>query len=325
MSFKRYPDMINHFNVKDIDRFLSWFPELEDEEYILTEKEDGANFQIDYNSDGSKSFGSRNQKLGENSNFNSFQEVLKNNPRFEEFDSHMWFMSKFFNKSYIVYGEIFGSGILKRIEYGSKKVRFYDIYNLTDEVFLPVSESKEIFDMYGLYPPVVNLSVIGIKNVLEYPNEFQSFFTPEGYEKDNTAEGFVAVPFYRNYYSRLGARFMIKSKGPKFQEKMKHKTNINRVIEELDPKFRSLSKQAEEYVNENRILSTISKIGQPESMKDFSTYIKEITRDYQEDFRKEHEEEIQNMDKEEIKKLFKSANNYATVLLKKYILKGGTF
>jgi ribosome recycling factor len=60
-------------------------------------------------------------------------------------------------------------------------------------------------------------------------------------------------------------------------------------------------------------------------MKDFSTYIREINRDYQEDFRKDYEEEIQNMNKEEIKKIFKSANNYATVLLKKFILKGGTF
>jgi vacuolar-type H+-ATPase catalytic subunit A/Vma1 len=106
---------------------------------------------------------------------------------------------------------------------------------------------------------------------------------------------------------------------------MKHKVRVNRVIEELDPVFRSLSKQAEEYVNENRVLSAISKLGEPESMKDFSTYIREITRDYQEDFRKEHEEEITNLDKEEIKKIFKSGNNYATVLLKKYILKGGKF
>jgi len=284
-----------------------------------------SNFSVTYNPDRSRSFGSRNQKLGDNSNFNSFQDVLKNTIRFNEFDSHMKYYSQFFSKSYIVYGEIFGSGILKRIEYGSKKVRFYDIYNLTDNVFLPVSESKAIIDMYDLYPPVVNSLVTGIKNVLEYSNEFQSYLTPEGYEKDNTAEGFVAVPYYRNYYSKLGARFILKSKGPKFQEKMKHKTNVNKVIKELDPVFRSLSKEAEEYVNENRILSTISKLGQPESMKDFSTYIREITRDYQEDFRKDHEEELECMSKEEIKKIFKSANNYATVLLKKFILKGGTF
>ena len=41
--FKKFPSIENHYQQKNIDYWLRLYPELKDEDYVITEKLDGAN------------------------------------------------------------------------------------------------------------------------------------------------------------------------------------------------------------------------------------------------------------------------------------------
>lgn len=76
MEFKKYPSIENHYRNKHIEKWLSKFPSLKDEEFIIQEKIHGSNFQIIITND-DVSFASRNNILEDNAKFYDYQNVMR--------------------------------------------------------------------------------------------------------------------------------------------------------------------------------------------------------------------------------------------------------
>jgi len=169
--FKKYPDIENTYNQKKIDRFLWDFPILKNEQYIVTEKRDGSNIQIIFEPDkDSFKIGSRNRILDENESFNDVWEEIKD-PFYNGLISYGKHLSQIHNAVVTFYGEIFGKGIQKRINYGDEKyIEIFDIAidgELMPQMFLV--EDKILTDymvpVYGLLD--------GIQNALDFePDNF---------------------------------------------------------------------------------------------------------------------------------------------------------
>ncbi|MFW6130656.1 MAG: RNA ligase family protein [Atribacterota bacterium] len=117
---------------------------------ILTEKIDGANFRLMFSPDEPPKFGSKSHVLNlNNNNFYNISSVLETLPLDK--------MQEFANKETIIfYGELFGKGINKNIDYsrllGNKErdVFFFDIYNVNEGFYYSRKAFYEICQEIGI-------------------------------------------------------------------------------------------------------------------------------------------------------------------------------
>jgi len=311
--FKKFYKIRNHYDRKRILKWVEYYPELASCKFIVQEKIHGANFAIQFKSDGSYSFQKRNSNLSMDSNFFNFQLILEDQEVISFID-RMTCFCKTQCCNWIIFGELYGDGIQKEVKYGSKrKVRFFDGYDCdTERWFAP----EELIALAGesLYVPVVGY-FDGLLKALDVNIEFNSLLNPI---EDNICEGVVIRPFEKNYIY-MHDHLVIKKKNEKFKEKVKK--NIDKGNEPLDENILRYSEIACSYVTENRLSNVISHIGEPSGMKDFGNYIAEFMKDYREDVYEENPE-IKDLPKKDLKIVFRSANNIAVEMLKKLIMEG---
>lgn len=74
--FKKYNSIDNHYQTKEIMRWLSEYPELENETFVLTEKVDGANIQLYFTPDGGFKYGKRSAFLSPDEKFFDLHELV---------------------------------------------------------------------------------------------------------------------------------------------------------------------------------------------------------------------------------------------------------
>lgn len=120
MGFKKYPSLTNDYRQKEIGWWLDNFPELKEEIYCTTEKIHGANFQVLIES-GRITYGKRTSFLSEEDNFFDFQNVMKKYEREFSTLQQMIINSNGEIWSLRLYGELFGGGIQKGVDYGIEK------------------------------------------------------------------------------------------------------------------------------------------------------------------------------------------------------------
>lgn len=297
--FKEYSSIENHYNSKWVNYFLSIHPELKDEVFILQEKIDGANFQVIISSD-SIHFARRSGMLDATDNFYGWQNVVS--AYYEEFKNIQSSARVASGRVVRLYGELYGKGIQKRVNYGDSK--YFCIFDVSiGDTNLAPDEVFYFLDKYNLgilLPPTVDI-VKGLEFALNYSEEFKSLLTPDGYDKDNFAEGFVIKPYHKFYAMSHRQRlepFFIKKKNPKFKEVKERAPKVE------DTTDRTLNYLFLSYLTENRLASVFSKEGVIQDQSEIGKYINFMIVDAKKDFMKDHEEKLIGLDEKEIKLIF---------------------
>lgn len=302
--FKKYNSIENHYQSKHINRFAERFPSIPDDVYSIEEKLDGSNISIVISNQNVR-WAKRSQMIADDDNFNGLQSIKGD---YQEVID-MLFTYKEMNDINVIqiFGEIFGQGIQKRINYGDGKyIRFFDI--MIDGVFQTPEFLENLFKQNGLEHFLVKRFALieGLENALNFDCHVVN-------ENGSLIEGVVIKPYKDNYISPVGERFLIKKKNPEFSEREKV-TKVKAIKESFRPEVIELSKIFASYVNENRVLSIFSKEGEIDNPKEIGKYIKLVLEDAKEDFLKENE--LIEMDKKEEKFVYNVGNTIVNILQK---------
>ena len=332
--FKKYTDIENSYRAKYINDFFDRHPEMREARWGITEKIDGSNcsFIFDKQESGKFkfSYGKRSGLIASDENFYGIQNVVKEMDPFirnvilqlNHFPSIMENATTF-----TLFGELYGPGIQKRIDYGTKKrIAFFDI--AIDGQFVNQSTFftlMKMFDEYNQYTVPMLAVTDSFDHALQYDTHFNSLMGPKCGELENECEGVVIKPWLADMSTLIDQyghpeNFYIKSKNEKFAEKMK--TKYKKPMEPQSEALTNAQSIFAEYLNENRIKSVFSKEGEISDMKEMGKYIKLILEDAKEDFMKDHYEDV-FMDKElsdkERGKIFKIAGKILSKELMKYV------
>jgi len=311
--FKKYPSLTNHYHSKDIDYFTTKYgDEMREVTWQITEKIHGANFSILFTPNSSPNWFSRNQQIT-NANFYNCEDLIL------EYVNKLKIAQNWVNqtnRTFRVFGELYGPGIQKGVDYGpERKIRFYDL--MIDDMLVPQQEFENFFYDHGLGSLMV--PIIGRVGTLEEGLEFDSRFDSKLSTKEgNICEGIVIKPYEKVFVDSQGSVFYIKKKNEEFKEKQKVKkerteTQYTEEVNKWHNEFLS-------YINKNRAESVFSKEGEISSFKDIGKYISLIHQDALDDFNKEHSDDFVREDftKKELKHIFNSSKDVVK-LLKEYL------
>ncbi len=320
MKFFKYPKIVNVDNTKVIQKM--------EDEIVMTrnwhifEKIDGANFSVYYRPEtGEMKFARRTDFLKDDESFYGWQdyfmeewkETFKKEVRefcaFAEQWLYKWYDE---HLDYIVfYGEFFGNGIQKRINYGEKQFLIFDVALHTKEgnfTFLPFIKAVAWIPEKYLALPIDVVSDFN-KAIETDVESLVSKYSPTG----DLAEGIVIkpnVPIWNRFDKRF---FMLKKKRQAFKErKAKPKVKVDNKFDYLQP----IVQTGIELVNENRLKSAESKLGKFESMEQLGDFIKEINKDILADFK-----DLEQLNKQEQHYVKKELNRAVVNFLKGYLLK----
>lgn len=274
MQFSKFNSLENTYRQNLIDKVQ--YEGKDEGDWIVTEKVHGANFS--FWCDGKEVLtASRSQFV--DGTFYNCQSVIN---RYA--DAILQNHKAVFEEGVVVviYGELFGKGIQKEVEYGEKDFCAFDL------VINGVVQDKIIQRGHCEALGIPNAPYIfsgSFKECLKVNNTFKSFLTPEGYEGENNAEGLVIEPVVPTYFNN-GSRIYFKNKTEGFSEK-KHKTKEQQVFE-LSEDESALFNEILQYNTEQRVSNVISKYGNV-SNKDFGKILGLTVQDIFEEFTKETE------------------------------------
>ena len=291
--FHKWKSFENHYNEKYLYFWQKQFP-LNDYEFQVQEKIDGANFSFLFEPNKSPTYYKRSG-IADHGFFN--YRDLFNQQEYNDFVIKVQNYVDNHNNQLQFIGELFGSGIQNRISYGEGRIwRWFGIYE--NEVLVSLEREKEldeVLSIFNLRVPVIE-DRVKLVDVFALDVELLTSrlceFKPEGICIRNWGEPIS----FRNEY------FLVKKKSINFMEnggnpgKKKKKYQINKEEKEvLD--------RVIDYVNENRTASLISKKGKLDDPKNFGDYMKAYVEDVFVDFDKDNDNFIKNMDKKENKRL----------------------
>lgn len=304
MQFLKWPSAENTYREREIEYWLRLYPELVDGKFLLTEKIDGSNLQIAINRDELK-IGSRNQWIDMGGSFQGLPvQTLLNN-----LSELITLLSEYAitNDCEVrLFGELFGQGILNRIDYGGTK-RFLAFGIMLDGQLQPPEVLFALVPDKFLVPTVA--IVQGLELALNYDIKFDSLILGKA---DNLCEGVVITPMDKVYADRNGSIFMFKKKNEDFNEKVSvEKTEVDNEVLRLNREFKS-------YFTESRLMSVFSKEGVIESPKQIGTYIRLVMVDATEEFLKDFGEEFNALDKSQQKSVLNIGGTVAN-MLKSYL------
>lgn len=319
----KFPSIENTYDQKNIDFWLRNFPELENELFLITSKIDGSNFSIIITEDGIR-YASRNRIIEENDSFFNYREVVKRYERdINLFQKHL---IKFGLNKIQITCELFGRSVFNRVQYfPENRLRILSI--AIDDKWLSPSALMTLIMSVGLtgldnegevdntFSEALVLApkitrVAGLKEALSYNCEHKSLINRD-IEGENFEEGIIIQP-YSKIYSYINTEgeykmFILKSKHPKFADKMKANNVKNDNQVELSPQ----SLLIKEYINKSRIVSVISKYGQMTSFSDIPKYLQLVKDDIYQDIIKEHQLSLKDFNSS-----FKPLNNEVVKLLR---------
>lgn len=326
-KFIKFPSLENHYRGKELGYWLDHNPELALEEFIITEKIDGSNFCIVISKDLPVYFQSRNQILTWESSFFDFQQALK--PHREKIETlqrvvdneHAWDEIR-------VYGEIFGEGVQRRIDYGTEKY-FKPFEVWCDGYPKSIAEAKALFKDCGFedwWVPVVafapNLETamaIDVEDLLTRhagPQESLSHYV----------EGVVISPLNKVYLAKPddpenSSRFLIKKKSDRFAEVSNAKRKVTKGREAFKgcEQWERLKDIFIRHFNDNRVNTLISKLGPLDDMAKFSEYHKALRNDAKDDFLKDNLDQFVHLNDSEKKDIINSGAKLAASLLKQAV------
>lgn len=255
------------------------------ERWIITEKIDGCNFSIIVDDKGNYQFGSRSEPL-DSSNTTALYGLLSDISIFSETIAAL---KRAINSYYfgtdvtqlVIYGEWFGPGIMRRIDYGDKKqFRFFALrkINYRDQCsrlsYQDLTQFLHDFNLEKFAAPKV-AELATFDDALRFNSTFDTRIGASGQQ----AEGFIITPKFAK------TNFAVKVKSSQFLEtrnKPKISTAISRSQLAVD-----LHQAFLQYITLNRMLSVFSKFGEPNA-SDAGRYIKAFVEDAFIDFCKDY-------------------------------------
>lgn len=306
MNLVKWTEIENHYRNKHIEKAVSFYPELLNERYVISEKVDGSNFQWALSPDGTVRCASRNNYLDMNGSFQgaNIQSL---------YQAHNYLLSELLSdamytgKEIRLYGELFGQGIQKRVDYGPQKRLVY-FGLMIDNEWQSFATLEYMLGSRGcsdLLVPVLQIAD-GLQEALDFDTEFDSLLNDK---QDNLTEGVVIQPYAKVYLDGNGSPFILKKKNEKFGEKQKTERIFDMEVMTLNAEFES-------YITENRLLAVFSKEGRIQSPKEIGKYIKLLLADAQDDFLKDND--ISHLDKQQQKDVFNVGSLIAN-MLKSYL------
>jgi hypothetical protein len=317
----KYPKLIGSHLGSSINRWLMHDPAISQLHFGITEKLDGANFQIriDKPTDTEPRLFSRNQETDWGFfNVGAIRDhIMSHIPRLQ-------MLSRSYNCTPVsFFGELTGPNINGRCLYsglGPSQLMFriFDICIhggvASDFWMLPVQVEYIFADRQWCLAPKVAV-VEGLDNALEYDTKFNSLVTPAGVDT-NLCEGVVIRP----YMAEVGYKdptegwkqFILKKKNEEFADgkakrQSKPKVELEPHVQELQDKFRAM-------LSHNRVLDYFSKEGRIVDTKQIGPYIAGISKDAIDDLILEHPE-FQHLDKKERKQITCIAGRVISKLL----------
>ena len=175
------------------------------------------------------------------------------------------------------------------------------VYNKS---YLDLDISARIFEELG-FIYAHNLFQGSLEECLAYPNEFESKI-PEYLGlpliPGNIAEGVVIKPLSVKFLPSKD-RVILKNKNPKYEEKIVRKAKIKRPKPKVSDLVNDLRGEALAYINENRLQSVISKIGEVDltaiknDPKQIGKVLGPLAQDVLQDFLKDFGAEFEALEK----------------------------
>ncbi len=306
MKFKKYPSLISHYQVDTLSWWLNKYPELGHQSYVVTEKLHGSCLTVNITKD-LIDIGSRVALIESDNKFYGYKCIKESYKEMFEILQEYLKISKIDNLT--LYGEFFGKGIQKGVQYGEKQYRIFDL--AIEGKLVPFYALQSIFKILQLEEYLIPIYKVAssFKEAYNYNIEKDSVIL--GIE-NNQIEGVVIKP-YRTVYMDNDKLFSVKKKNEKFKEKSMKSDRIKKEIpQELINKREELAL----YVNNNRVWSAFSKLGVINSFNDITKYMRFIMEDVEIDYFKDNGV----IDKKELKVISKLGNKKCVELLKNYIL-----
>lgn len=290
MTFKKWPSIENSYQQKFIDAFLAEFWDLAEESFVVTEKIHGSNLSFFFAPGEPWKIGKRTSYLRDGEKFFGIHAVL---PEYEPILGRVQAFVEKGGFSIRLFGEFFGPGIQKGVDYGEyKRILFFGL--MVDDELMPFSILQEVAEQLGFAEHLVPIAgfVSDLVGVLDFNTEFVSLVNPiEG----NLCEGVVIQPYRKVYINRGGKTFLLKTKNEKFKEKSRAK----KPPLPDDPEVQRLHSEFKLYITGNRLQGVFSKHGEIEGPKQIGDYIRLMIQDALKDFLKEHEEAFGALNKGE--------------------------
>lgn len=359
MKFKKYSEIENTYNSSIIDKIRFNNLDAPSIMYGCYRKLDGSNLQFSIDEQGSLQVGSRNQ-LVTGTNFMNWKAVAKrdgikeklsyikseiamfhiNNERLND-----WLKTININKfSLTMFGEICG-GLYRHpdVERDNTSVRIQGRIDYSPsnqwvpfDLRLTCSGSSFIVDMDLLKNlcDMANLKcqIEEFRGTFDECLNFSPVFNDDtGHRfwglpiiENNVAEGVVIKPIIPTFIGE--SRIILKNKNPKYKERIRATKTNNKANPGIKDRERYWFDILKEYMNENRVLTAISKVG----CENFGNIMKESCCDALKDFRKENpkfeEDERQNDPKDfNVGNITKAFNKYSSNIVREVFLKNRKF
>lgn len=277
--------------------------------WIVTEKVDGANFSFWCDGEQVK-VASRNQFV--DGTFYGCQEVIDEiAPKILAFCSDN-------DTQIVIYGELYGDGIQKRVNYGKKSFVAFDVHCANSNNPVDKEFAIDLCERIGIpFAPVLLRG--NFEECLAVNNTFKSLLTPEGYDGANIAEGVVIEPVTPAWF-RNGSRVYFKNKSEKFSEKKeKQKVKVSEELS-LSEASQSVLHNLTSYVTESRVVSVISKIGKVDT-KDFQRILGLTVQDAIEEYEKDTEANVKDICGEEWKVVLKILSGLSAHIVRSEFVK----
>ena len=286
MKLYKWPEIENTYNTKD--EAFKRASQLHNTIWVVTEKIDGTNIGLNIFKDHFV-FNSRNQiRNPQDSFYNLYANVYLIQPIVDRLQKR-FFKSDMIERM-IVYGEYFGKKIMGRIDYKvNYAFRFFSlqiVYGDGYRYIYPFEKFQELFKeeyLDSFIVPVLKICPT-FQEALEYPND-----NPSTFNDKVKMEGVVIQPYNHSFDVDDKINLLFKNKNTEFVERShKPKRIPSEFSLEEGNKLQDLNEEFKSYCNESRMYSVISKLDEPESVKDFQKIIGPFIEDAFNDFQKDH-------------------------------------
>ena len=302
MKFVKWSSIENTYRTKEINYYRELHEGLDNYRYVITEKIHGSNISVHFEAGQEWRVGKRNSFLSPGDNFYDIWNVLE---RYREGLEIVQAIADRGDGTIRLYGELYGAGVQKGVDYGSeKRVAFFGMKEhdalvefITFQRFLPVE-----------LPAVPIIRVVdSLQEALDYNTEFVSRVG------STLCEGVVIQPLDFVLCDNHGSPFLLKKKNEKFLE-MKSEKKPRMVDAAVD----SLQQEIGRYVTDARLQNIFSKEGEIERPNQIGDYIKLMVADVTGDFAKDYQE-FADMDKGQRGQVLKVVGKLTANLLKGYL------
>lgn len=299
-TFVKWSSIENSYRTKEISYYRQLFPDLDEYQYVVTEKLHGSNVSFHFKAGEPMCVARRNGMLAPDEDFYGVRELI---PKYQDGLDVMQGMAEEASDTIRLYGEIFGPGVQKGVDYGDeKRIAFFGIKRF--DMLVPFDVFSFMLPETLMMVPIVATSV-SLQDALDFDIGFTSLVG------NSLCEGIVIQPQYVVLEDNYGSPFLLKKKNEEFAEVEKQE----RVVDEA---VSNLQQEIGDYVTTARLESIFSKEGEISSPKQIGAYIKWMVEDVTVDFAKDYRG-FADMDKGQRGQVLKVVGKLTANLLREYL------